>query len=151
VLDDSKPYKARAAEVASQLRKEDGCGAALELFKDYFAKSTKEGGGVGGKKLPIFSWQKNAESTTCNDCQSVFGWFPRNGRHHCRGCGKLFCQACVAPTALLNYASPQLVCKACRGCLLAPVPPTDESAAAVTVVDVAVEPEAGQGQQETTK
>ena len=38
-------------------------------------------------------WEPDTESTTCRACDSGFSFF--NRRHHCRGCGKLFCYQCA--------------------------------------------------------
>jgi hypothetical protein len=38
------------------------------------------------------AWQKDSESSCCNDCRKRFGL--SNRRHHCRGCGFLFCNKC---------------------------------------------------------
>jgi len=38
------------------------------------------------------NWQSDSLVAQCNGCNKKFGTFLR--RHHCRGCGKLFCGAC---------------------------------------------------------
>jgi hypothetical protein len=38
------------------------------------------------------NWQSDSLVAQCNGCSKKFGTFLR--RHHCRGCGKLFCGAC---------------------------------------------------------
>jgi len=38
------------------------------------------------------NWQSDSLVAQCNGCSKRFGTFVR--RHHCRGCGKLFCGAC---------------------------------------------------------
>jgi len=38
------------------------------------------------------NWQSDSLVAQCNGCSKRFGTFLR--RHHCRGCGKLFCGAC---------------------------------------------------------
>ncbi len=38
------------------------------------------------------AWEKDSAAPNCNDCASSFGVLTR--RHHCRVCGKLFCDRC---------------------------------------------------------
>eukprot|EP01063_Lacrimia_lanifica_P021586 TRINITY_DN2904_c1_g6_i1.p1 TRINITY_DN2904_c1_g6~~TRINITY_DN2904_c1_g6_i1.p1 ORF type:complete len:1006 (+),score=178.34 TRINITY_DN2904_c1_g6_i1:153-3170(+) len=40
-------------------------------------------------------WEPDTAAAECRRCGTSFGFFTR--RHHCRGCGRLFCNAC-APT-----------------------------------------------------
>ncbi len=37
-------------------------------------------------------WQPNYIVSKCNNCQEDFTLF--NRKHHCRKCGKIFCQDC---------------------------------------------------------
>ena len=37
-------------------------------------------------------WKKDSEREACAACKSAFTFF--NRRHHCRGCGDLFCKSC---------------------------------------------------------
>lgn len=39
------------------------------------------------------SWQPDAAAAVCNGCSSPFKLFFR--RHHCRACGKVFCEYCT--------------------------------------------------------
>lgn len=39
-------------------------------------------------------WQRDKDAPRCNGCQRGFNVFLR--RHHCRRCGKIFCDACTA-------------------------------------------------------
>lgn len=43
-------------------------------------------------KRNIYSWVKDDAVTECFQCNSVFTLF--NRRHHCRGCGRIFCDSC---------------------------------------------------------
>jgi len=38
-------------------------------------------------------WQRDREAPRCNGCRKIFGMFLR--RHHCRRCGKIFCDGCT--------------------------------------------------------
>ena len=40
------------------------------------------------------SWAADASRMTCTECQQDFSFF--RPRHHCRGCGELFCSGCSA-------------------------------------------------------
>jgi len=49
------------------------------------------------------SWQSDSLVAQCNGCSKRFGTFLR--RHHCRGCGKLFCGACCQDNLHLHSDS----------------------------------------------
>jgi len=49
------------------------------------------------------TWQSDSLVAQCNGCNKRFGTFLR--RHHCRGCGKLFCGACCQDTLHLTSDS----------------------------------------------
>jgi len=54
------------------------------------------------------NWQSDSLVAQCNGCNKRFGTFLR--RHHCRGCGKLFCGACCHDTlALLSDSTGEAV------------------------------------------
>lgn len=38
-------------------------------------------------------WEQDGDAPTCRDCKVPFGFFTR--RHHCRICGKVFCNICT--------------------------------------------------------
>ena len=60
-------------------------------------------------------WQPDTEVTSCNKCESAFGFFRR--KHHCRACGLIFCYQCSENTVELpmewEYHGPQRVCVDC--------------------------------------
>lgn len=64
---------------------------------------------VGPRYIP------DAETTNCTLCQSEFDWWTR--KHHCRHCGKIFCQKCSVNKTLLpilfELRDPQRVCQEC--------------------------------------
>ena len=41
-------------------------------------------------------WMTDKEATACCRCESKFSFFKR--KHHCRGCGKIFCNDCCTGT-----------------------------------------------------
>ena len=47
-------------------------------------------------------WQPNNSSTKCEnlDCETQFGLF--NRKHHCRKCGKIFCDKCWGKLMYVN-------------------------------------------------
>ncbi len=66
------------------------------------------------KKSPI--WKKDSEREACAACKSGFSFF--NRRHHCRGCGDLFCKNCSGievDCSHRGFLSPQRVCVICAG------------------------------------
>lgn len=60
-------------------------------------------------------WVPDEEVTHCDSCNSEFDWV--NRRHHCRHCGKVFCEQCVTHQDMLpheyGYRDP---CKVCNNC-----------------------------------
>eukprot|EP01059_Diplonema_ambulator_P035511 TRINITY_DN8374_c1_g1_i2.p1 TRINITY_DN8374_c1_g1~~TRINITY_DN8374_c1_g1_i2.p1 ORF type:complete len:503 (+),score=218.14 TRINITY_DN8374_c1_g1_i2:165-1511(+) len=60
-------------------------------------------------------WAKDSESKQCTGCTRKFTQFLR--RHHCRGCGKVFCDACTRQKELLVKGDKKLrkerVCTQC--------------------------------------
>ena len=60
------------------------------------------------------AWKKDEERAHCAKCRSEFGFF--NRRHHCRGCGDIFCKACSGldvDCSHRGYKTPQRVCVIC--------------------------------------
>ncbi|XP_060562107.1 FYVE, RhoGEF and PH domain-containing protein 4-like [Ruditapes philippinarum] len=64
-----------------------------------------------GQKSP--QWVKDEEVTMCMSCQDKFTAIKR--RHHCRACGKVFCNKCSSKKVQLAYDSNQMnrVCQKC--------------------------------------
>ena len=59
------------------------------------------------------SWQSNSEVSACTGCSKQFTVNRR--RHHCRHCGKIFCQACSSQTAhVAAIKKPVRVCDPCH-------------------------------------
>jgi hypothetical protein len=94
------------------------------------------------------AWQPDTESSSCNACGTKFTLWLR--RHHCRLCGKLFCNACTtkrAPITALKYHIPVRVCETCfvqagkskKRDVVVLVQPSPAAAAAPTQADVAME------------
>eukprot|EP00667_Euglena_gracilis_P020246 EG_transcript_21880 len=60
----------------------------------------------------LYEWQRNADHTDCNQCHAPFTTTVR--RHHCRGCGRIFCGKCLPGKALFpGTPKPQKVCSDC--------------------------------------
>jgi hypothetical protein len=62
-------------------------------------------------------WNADEDASCCAACGSGFGLVLFGGRrHHCRGCGEIFCGSCSCYTADCShngYTKPQRVCAAC--------------------------------------
>jgi pimeloyl-ACP methyl ester carboxylesterase len=77
---------------------------------------------AGGVVAPRTTWQPDADATQCPGCQRRFNPFTLR-KHHCRGCGVVFCAGCsrfvvqLAPqvAASLGVAAdePQRTCEEC--------------------------------------
>jgi len=62
----------------------------------------------------IAQWTPDIQATECNKCHIVFSVIRR--KHHCRSCGKVFCNNCSYLRTELpnfNYIEPQRVCSPC--------------------------------------
>ncbi|GAB5363377.1 hypothetical protein AAMO2058_000877700 [Amorphochlora amoebiformis] len=62
----------------------------------------------------IVMWEPDEWSADCNDCNEPFTWFRR--RHHCRACGRVFCNNCSRQRAKLPHLGmyePVRVCERC--------------------------------------
>lgn len=66
-----------------------------------------------------YAWVEDAAEDTCAACARAFGLLVRR-RHHCRRCGRLFCDACSACRLQLGGASPDggatEAVRLCTGC-----------------------------------
>eukprot|EP01116_Phalansterium_solitarium_P024721 TRINITY_DN9138_c0_g1_i2.p1 TRINITY_DN9138_c0_g1~~TRINITY_DN9138_c0_g1_i2.p1 ORF type:complete len:360 (-),score=78.79 TRINITY_DN9138_c0_g1_i2:364-1443(-) len=70
-------------------------------------------------------WVPDGEQPVCSHCQHSFSI--RRRRHHCRCCGRLFCDACSMtrmPLPGLRYVDPVRVCVGCVAAMRPPTPPT---------------------------
>lgn len=47
---------------------------------------------IKGNDSPTIHWQDKRSTNLCTKCRASFGIF--NPRHHCRGCGYIFCSTC---------------------------------------------------------
>lgn len=99
---------------------------------------------------PIYArWERDEEVTVCNGCRRRFTFILR--RHHCRKCGRIFCDRCSSRRAPLDAADiaydpafeesiapglPQRVCDPCFNELNAGVPARYQTAG---VVDDAID------------
>ena len=83
----------------------------------------------GGGKVAAH-WMKDSQATAClgKDCNVRFTFAER--RHHCRNCGKVFCQKCSAletPIPALEITKPVRVCNDCYDVILSASPLNDDS------------------------
>lgn len=65
-------------------------------------------GGIGPQ------WQRDRDAPRCNGCKKAFGMFLR--RHHCRRCGKIFCDGCTphrGPVIEWGYNGQERQCDDC--------------------------------------
>lgn len=61
------------------------------------------------------TWVPDSDVTHCSSCVETFTLLKR--KHHCRYCGKIFCQNCTGKTAVLTFTktrSPVRVCDSCH-------------------------------------
>eukprot|EP00656_Telonema_subtile_P031048 TRINITY_DN3401_c0_g1_i3.p1 TRINITY_DN3401_c0_g1~~TRINITY_DN3401_c0_g1_i3.p1 ORF type:complete len:218 (+),score=40.16 TRINITY_DN3401_c0_g1_i3:94-747(+) len=59
-------------------------------------------------------WQRDQDAATCSGCRKAFSLLRR--RHHCRGCGLVFCDSCASgrqAIAAMGYAHEVRVCLVC--------------------------------------
>ena len=54
-------------------------------------------------------WDSDSQHPNCFDCKDKFSFFLR--RHHCRKCGKIFCEKCIKN--YIVFKTPHIVCKNC--------------------------------------
>lgn len=60
-------------------------------------------------------WEDDTSVVNCNACTAGFTITRR--KHHCRACGKIFCNECTpfrAPLPKLQYFNPERVCRQCK-------------------------------------
>jgi hypothetical protein len=97
---------ARAREFGEELRKEDGVRKAKEILLDYCNKHRNP----GHWKL---NYLKDEDVPACLEpgCTRTFGLFTR--RHHCMGCGKIYCWEHVSMKRLINFQTERMCCKTC--------------------------------------
>ncbi|MDP2436384.1 MAG: FYVE zinc finger domain-containing protein [archaeon] len=76
--------------------------------------------GRGGPDLLLIKpdWKPDESTEVCHGCLITFTW--SNRRHHCRGCGEIFCDACSSHRKALpagwGYKGPERVCDTCVLC-----------------------------------
>ncbi len=74
---------------------------------------------VGGRHVALGPngqplWLPDHAAATCVGCDAPFSFF--RWRHHCRGCGYVFCSACtphMLPYARYAFTDPVRLCEVC--------------------------------------
>ena len=94
---------------------------------------------AGGGSQPAH-WVPDGERTACVGCTAVFGTVTR--KHHCRGCGEVFCDSCAPPR-------PQSGERACKTCDAAAAPQLGALPDAAPVIQLAPIPVEGEAEEET--
>ena len=84
-------------------------------------------------ELPGVAWLPDSASNSCMACDAVFSLMRR--RHHCRSCGRLFCDRCSPYRSGLEARQ----CDQCRAELRAPAVREDGNFAAVRVLEQRLE------------
>eukprot|EP00756_Hemistasia_phaeocysticola_P061092 Hpha_TRINITY_DN457_c0_g1::TRINITY_DN457_c0_g1_i1::g.27523::m.27523 len=69
------------------------------------------------------TWMSDEDATECCDCEKPFTVVRR--RHHCRACGKLFCNSCSRRRLVLRHLGYQTPQRVCQGCDLSAPSPVD--------------------------
>lgn len=62
------------------------------------------------------NWMPDTSANTCLNCNSSFTLLTR--RHHCRNCGKIFCNECCSEKMLLPHLGKNELEKVCNNCKL---------------------------------
>eukprot|EP00727_Mastigamoeba_balamuthi_P014316 m51a1_g9509 putative zinc finger fyve domain-containing protein 16 (217) ;mRNA; r:690567-691606 len=95
-------------------------------------------------------WQPDHEAPNCTECHCQWSLF--NRRHHCRGCGRVYCGECTAqeidfPPEYNYPKGPQRVCLNCYLILFAQRHIRDGTTPPATgiPVEATLEPEASEG------
>jgi len=104
-LSSLKVFEQGAAELTNQLR------AAVEE-KDDISKEREDL--LSLQRNMKLTWVSDAAASRCLGCESSFTMTRR--RHHCRYCGRLFCNACLPCDASLPAMGYSGVVKVCTGC-----------------------------------
>jgi hypothetical protein len=56
--------------------------------------------GIGILPRQTYNWTEDEKVDKCYNCQVVFTWYTR--KHHCRGCGRIFCYNCTQYFIMTN-------------------------------------------------
>lgn len=65
--------------------------------------------------IPKEYWMSDRSCTTCYECNRHFTLLVR--RHHCRLCGRIFCNGCCPKTSVAQAVGPPVKMRACSHCL----------------------------------
>lgn len=95
----------------------------LQIWESWFLKwSNSVWDLVWRKKNEDFSekhddpsvWMEDSMTHCCCDCQRPFNLIRR--RHHCRACGRIFCENCVRQTRIIPTISEKVPVRCCEDC-----------------------------------
>ncbi|KAE8305864.1 FYVE zinc finger domain-containing protein [Giardia duodenalis] len=67
--------------------------------------------------VPRTEWIQDKDVNNCQGCDTAFTLL--NRRHHCRRCGRIFCNACcIKPIDILSDTGTDRLCKLCKAVML---------------------------------
>jgi len=122
-LEQAKPLEQRLAELDKQILElraqvDERDSTIVELAGELGKSKVKVDNLVTYKKsIKRSQWLDDREIFNCDQCQTAFNLIVR--KHHCRNCGKVFCDACTTQRMLLpSSAAPERVCDRCHDLLL---------------------------------
>lgn len=85
-------------EINESEQKQEWGGAGVKSnISNYVAQDTEtlnvEPEELVKQALPHQAWQRDSEVEVCTECRETFTF--RRRRHHCRKCGKIYCNSCA--------------------------------------------------------
>lgn len=83
----------------------------LEEIEEAIANKKLTQPNVKYREAPI--WKPDSETNNCSGCGCQLSFFVR--KHHCRGCGGIFCSDCLSNKIIIKNIS-QKPCKVCAAC-----------------------------------
>ena len=104
----------------------DGVSYLGESLHSVSAKPTKMAMQWMADKVAPTYWTPNSEIVACHACKKSFADLLQK-KHHCRGCGKGFCDKCSAKRRIISWWSlsdPVRVCDVCYDKSVIPEPPS---------------------------
>ena len=78
----------------------------------YHGATDKPQPGKPGYLVYKVEWEKDSDVSACRGCAAPFSMTRR--RHHCRGCGRIYCAKCSSKTMLVKtWGRETRVCDVC--------------------------------------